>query len=271
MFNQFSNMDHNDSDVLKRQSQWFDSSLSSYRLSLLYPSHHTGAKVPSEMPQPSATAALKYNFNITVGALSNFLIVYDPTVGVIRYATNPIGDGTAPSFTDFILPQDSNIIDMWRTVSLELRLTYVGQIQTLSGFLTGAVCSNYSATDDTIWNTFQNIEDIENKKTVNPIQGLRLLYFPQDSTMLEYYKQSDYPTVSPWTGNAATRRKLMMIVYGQGLPSTTCLRVDIFRNIEYQSKPALREYIKHDNTCSQKFDKSVVDSVANQPVKALNP
>lgn len=261
--------DRHKKEMVEYISQKYNNAVNLYRNSLLHPESSLGAKIPSDISQDSATACIKYNFTVTPNASGNFLVVLDPFIQPLQINTNAalngIGGGTG-LFTASDCIQDSSIIDMWRLVSTSIVVQYTGQLQALSGYLVGASTSNISnATFDT-YCTFTNIEDIQNKRVSSPIEGMKLIYYPSDSTQLDYYKNTDYST-SPYNSN--TRWKTNMVIAGAGLPSTACIRIDIYRNIEYISKPSVREYILHSDACIGQVDPVTIKDVRDNAVQTM--
>lgn len=237
-----------------------------YKRSLLHPMLYPNAKIPTLMPDETATAQLMYNTNITVDANGNFLLIYDPTYETMsNYQTTVTGTGSTGAVTNFLLTQDSNVIDMWRLVSSEITLRYTGRLDYVSGFLCGAQTSNLSNANDTIFKTFSNIEDLQNKEIVMPLDGIKLIYFPRDTTF------TDYTTLTSYTGGTSTARwKFCMVVYGTGLPVGSTFRVDICRNIEYVAKTTYREYIPHTAAASCQIDPSILNEVRDRAVQSLS-
>jgi len=247
------NLSERDIQLLQRQQQYFQGSLNSYKLSLMAPHKHF-SKIPTLLPTETTLANLKYNFNLTPNATGKFVIVIDPFQRDMVYNVSATLDGlgTVGSYTTFAQTIDTNIIDQWRLVSMSVQVQYIGRLDSLSGFFCGAITSNVSnATNDTFV-TFQNIEDIQNKLVVNPMDGLNLLYVPSDTTM------TDFTSTTIYTGAThSSKWKNLFVIYGDGLPNTSCVRVDIFKNFEYISKPSYREYIPHYKSQPDQIDSSI--------------
>lgn len=241
-------------DMLNRLNEMYQDANLNYRKSLLHPELHQGGKVPSEIPNETATAQIKYNGTITPNANGKFLLIIDPSIqdGSVYNSSSLDGLGNGGSLTTLSFNQDSNIIDMFRTVSASLIIQYTGRLDSHSGFICGCVTSNLSNATNSTFFTFTNIEDIQNKKVVVPVDGLKLIYSPYDTSQLDFYKQSDYST-----NNSANKWKKLFIIYGDGLPNTACIRYDYTRNIEYISKPAYREYVPHISQPPCKLDSNV--------------
>jgi hypothetical protein len=234
-----------------------------YRRSLLHPELIAGAKIPTEIPQETATAQLFYNGQITPNSAGRFLIVIDPSIQTANlYNSESLnGTGTSGSATTINFDQDSNIIDMFRLVSESVIITYSGSLDKMAGYIVGCVTSNISIAADTPFFTFSNIENIQNKRMVSPIDGIKLIYSPYDNQQLEYQTMSNYTA-----GTAPQRWKKVFVIYGEGLPPTTCLRWDICRNIEYVSRSTLREYIPHDLATPCNYDANVITEIKRKEV-----
>lgn len=269
----FGNREERDSEHLKKETQMLKfldeaqkQQLLNYRKSLLHPELHSGGKIPSEIPQETATAQLKYNFNITPNASGRFLLVIDPSVQAAYLYNDSLvdgnGGGTLTSLNSFT--QDSTIIDMWRLVSASLIIQYVGRLDATAGYLVGALTSNLSNATQTTFLTFSNIEDLQNRRVVNAIDGLKMIYSPFDTSQLDYATQTAYSS-----STNTVKWKQMFVLYGEGLPNTACIRVDYVRNIEYIAKPAYREYIKHSLPTPVKFDANVIVDVKKKEVQTL--
>lgn len=216
-----------------------------YRHSLIHPEGGAGAKIPSPIPQESATACIKYNFNITTNASGNFMIIMDPHSSKIHVNNSDTLDtigGGKDNWTPYDCSINTDIIDMFRVVSAGINLQYIGQLHTVAGYFIGASTSNISAATNNTFLPYNSIEDISNKVVVSPLEGLKLIYIPSDNSQFEYYKATDYTEA----GHESTRWKSCMILAGSGLPpSTTCMRIDVTKNFEYVSKTNMREYIHH--------------------------
>lgn len=234
-----------------------------YRRSLLHPEEYSGAKIPSEIPQETATAQVMWNGTITPNSAGRFILIIDPSIQAASlYNDETInGTGTAGAPITINLDHDSTIIDMYRLVSMSVIIRYTGSLDKMSGFITGASTSNVSNATNSTFFTFTNIENIQNKRTISPIDGIKMIYSPYDNQQLEYQAIGAYSG-----GTSLQKWKKLLVIYGEGLPPTTCLRWDIVRNIEYVSKPALREYIPHTIAPACSYDSSILDVVKKNEV-----
>jgi hypothetical protein len=76
--------------------------------------------------------------------------------------------------------------------------------------------------------------------TVNPFDGLRLVYFPKDYSDLSFIK----PDKS--LSEQAIPSCVRMFVYGQNLPPGSTVRVDLYRNFEYVPLPNMTDFVNTD-------------------------
>jgi hypothetical protein len=234
-----------------------------YIKSLLHPESYPNVKIPTELPQETATTSLKYNGDITPNSAGRFLLIIDPAVKAAQLYNDETlnGTGTAGSPITINFDQDTSLIDMYRLVSMSVILTYRGALDKHSGNLIGAQTSHVGTANNNTFFTFSNIENLQNKRVVNPIDGLKLVYSPYDNQQLEYRSSTVYDN-----NTSDLRWKKIMIIYGEGLPPTACLRWDVVRNLEYVSKPLLREYIPHTTQPSCSFDAAGLDIVKKNEV-----
>lgn len=229
----------------KHQSQY------KYAASLTNPFNSWGAKCPTTIPIDSATAHIEYNTDFAPNASGRFLIIADPMRNDVQLYNDSTLTGLSAvgAITTVSLPQDSTIIDMYRLVSYGIRLTYQGDLQTHKGYIVAATTSNLAAED---FRVFSRIEDVHNKQRMVPLQGAYVKYVPVDPDQLDFKPSSVH------TGNThSSNNKQVLLIYGANLPSTASFRLDIVRNIEYVSRPTLREYINH--SCDNSFSIQSVD------------
>jgi hypothetical protein len=216
-----------------------------YSRSLINPFESFGAKCPSAIPIDSATAHVEYNIDFNPNSSGRFLIIADPMRNELTINNDAALTGLSAVGTPTTVPlsQDNTVIDMYRLVSYGLKLTYQGDLQTHKGYVVSATTSNLSAEDFRI---FSNIENLHTKVRSVPLEGVNIKYVPVDPDQLDFKANSVY------TGNThSSIGKQVLIIYGTNLPTTASFRLDIVRNIEFVSRPGLREYITH--TCGQTF------------------
>jgi hypothetical protein len=208
------------------------------------------------MPRETAVAPLHWNFTITPNSSGNFVIIIDPFQpnGLLYQDATVTGLG-AGVLTNLPFAQDATIVDQFRLVSASLQLKYFGNLSSLSGFMVGAITSNVASANVTDFLTFGNIENLSNKKVLSAMDGIRLIYSPSDSNALDFESNTAY------SGNThSCKWKYLFVIYGSGFPNTTCIRGDYHRNIEYEAKPAFKEYVPHTKDMPTDIDNSVLDN-----------
>lgn len=210
-----------------------------YYQSILHPESHV-SKIPSKIPIDSAVAPLKWQFNITPNIGGKFALIIDPfyNSGYLYQSGSVDGVGGSGTLTSLAFNQDANIIDQWRLVSSSLILKYYGNFNQMSGYFVAATSSNVTAATQTTYLTFNNVEDLTNRQVLKAIDGCKLIYSPMDEKATEFHTQTTYSA-----GTHPCRWQYLFIVIGDAFPNSSCIRVDFFRNIEYTSVPAFKEYI----------------------------
>jgi hypothetical protein len=212
-----------------------------YIRSLLNPEWHI-SKVPSPLPVDSAVAQLKYNFAITPNASGYFALILDPfyQTGYL-YQDNTVNGNGAGVLTSLTFSQDATITDEWRLVSSSLILKYFGNFNQMGGIFVAATTSNVSAATQTTYLTFSNVEYLTNKQVIKAVDGVKLIFTPDDDNAQDFNPNSTYSA-----GTHPCRWQYLMVVIGYLFPNTPCLRADFFRNIEYKSTPYYKQYIPQD-------------------------
>lgn len=235
---QWKHDEDSESSMLTTLRKYRDTAKQMYMRSLLNPEYHI-SKIPSRMPVESAVAALKYNFNITPNASGKFCLVIDPFFhqGFLYQdaGVNGTGGGTV---TNISFSQDSTIIDQWRLVSASVILKYYGNFSNMAGFFVAATGSNVGAATASTFLTFSNVEDFTNKQVLKCIDGCKLIFSPMDEKATEFNGPAVYTA-----GTHPSRWQYLFIIVGDAFPNTSCIRVDYFRNIEYNSTSVYKEYI----------------------------
>ncbi len=218
-----------------------------YVNSLLKPENYV-AKIPGPLPISSATASLRENFSITPNLSGKFLIIIDPFRPTNNiYVNNDldgIGGGTA---TQISFPINDNLVDQFRVVSCSIILRYYGNFNQMSGIFVGAATSDPTGTVD--WKNFQNIEDLTNKFISKCVDGIKLIYSPMDNKATEFVPITNYTN-----DTHPLKNQYLLIIYGDQFPNNTCIRCDIFKNIEYTTKPNYREYIMQSKSIPVQFE-----------------
>lgn len=260
--NDIYNTDDGDKDVYNAVMANRDRAKYLYRLSLIHPEHYGNVKIPDPMPQETATSKIHYEGTITPNATGKFVLVWDPMQNVIQLANNSTVDGQGNgTFTNINLNQNNTVVDMYRLVSASIRLRYYGEFNTHKGYLIGCTTSNVINATSNTFLTYQSVEDIQNKLIVQPIDGLKMIYTPADNQMLEFSSQTVYDN-----NTHASKWKKVLIIIGDSLPNTACIRYDVCRNIEYISRLSLREYIRHDKSPSCTYSADVIQDATNKEI-----
>lgn len=239
----------NRNDILNNVSAFRQAANDLYVESLLFP-ERTTAKVPCPLPVSSATAAIRYNFSITPNSTGKFCLVIDPfyNKGYLYKDDGVDGQGHG-TLTELTFDQDTNIVDQYRLVSSGVILRYYGNFNQMAGMFVAATTSNVSGENATDYLTFQNVEDLTNKYISKCVDGVKMVYSPMDNKATEFRKCAEYTD-----GTHPCRWQYLFVVIGDLFPNTNCIRVDYYRNIEYTTKPAFREYIVQTRALPSPFD-----------------
>lgn len=224
-----------------------------YTKSLLFPESFT-AKVPGPLPISSATAALRDNFSITPNTSGKFLLIIDVFSKICKLYTQNDLDGTgAGTVTQKTWDMNSNIIDQYRLVSAGCIIRYFGNFNQMAGLFVSAVTSDPSGNVD--FRNFQNIEDLTNKFVSKCVDGVKLIYTPMDNRAVEFRP------IDTWTNdNHPCKGQYLFVVYGDLFPNTNCIRIDFFRNYEFTTLPAYREYIRQSKSIPCNYELPYVES-----------
>ena len=59
------------------------------------------------------------------------------------------------------------------------------------------------------------------------------------------------------------KNQYLFVIYGDLFPNNTCIRVDVFKNIEYTTTPSYREYITQTKTKPVQFESPILNSTAS--------
>lgn len=212
-----------------------------YINSLLFP-EEVVAKIPGPLPISSATASLRDNFSITPNSSGKFALIIDPfsSRGFLYQDNTLNGTGTYGNPINIDFGQSSSIVDQFRLVSASLVIRYYGNFNQMSGVFVSATTSLTSG-NITDFLTFQNVEDLTNKFVSKCVDGVKLIYTPMDNRAIEFRPNAEYT----YNNNPEhpCRNQYLFVVIGDLFPNSTCIRVDYYRNIEYTTLPAYREYI----------------------------
>lgn len=222
-----------------------------YTQSLLYPESFS-AKIPGPLPISSTTAALRDNFSITPNSSGKFLLIIDPFQNKLySYTGDDLNGSGAGTPTEISLDLNSNIVDQYRIVSCSVILRYYGNFNQMSGIFVSATTSDPSNSTD--FRNFQNIEDLTNKFISKCVDGVKLIYTPMDNRAVEFRPMDVYTN-----NNHPCKRQYLFLIYGDLFPNTTCIRCDLYRNIEYTTKPTYREYIQQNKSIPCTFEIPVI-------------
>lgn len=228
-----------------------------YINSLLYPENNV-AKIPGPLPVSSATATIRNNFSITPNLGGKFLLVIDPFYykGWLFQGNSldGLGNGRA-EITEIELQQDNTIVDQYRLVSSSIILRYYGNFNQMSGIFVCATTSCLNGEVPYTFLNFNNIEDLTNKFVSKCVDGVKLIYTPMDNRAVEFRKSDDYTN-----GQHPCRNQYLFVIMGDLFPNTTCIRVDYYRNIEYTTIPAYREYILQSKSLPCSFEVPLLPS-----------
>ena len=106
----------------------------------------------------------------------------------------------------------------------------------MSGIFVGAATSDPSGRVD--WTNFNNIEDLTNKYISKCVDGIKIIYSTMDNRATEFTKIKEYTD-----DEHLLKNQYLFEIYGDLFPNNTCIRVYVFKNIEYTTTPSYREYI----------------------------
>jgi hypothetical protein len=229
-----------------------------YVSSLLYP-EKTVAKIPGPLPVSSATATIRNNFSITPNSQGKFLLVIDPfqSTGWLYQSNDVDGEGNG-TVTNLTFDQNNTIVDQFRLVSSSVILRYYGNFNQMSGIFVSATTSNLNGQVPDDYLTFSNIEDLTNKYISKCVDGVKLIYTPMDNRAIEFRVGSDYTN-----GTHPCKKQYLFVIMGDLFPNSTCIRVDYYRNIEYTTVPAYREYILQSKSLPCSFEVPLLPATAS--------
>lgn len=226
-----------------------------YLLSLFNPFKHRHARVPSEIPTPSATFSLRSNINLTTNASGNVAFAYSPFYlagagsTTTSFAINNDATLTGAAANNFFIGQNigqalpAPLYNRYRLVSAGIKLTFTSSLLNSTGFATlgfdigGTTASGAVGTAINTFQQYGSFEAIENSY-YKDIKGLRngesieSLWLPIDAAAYDFKTMNlDNPY-----GN--------LIGYISGAPPTTVVaRVDIVMNYEALVTVALADYL----------------------------
>lgn len=198
----------------------------------------------------------------------------------------------------------NGLYSQYRLVSACIMLKYIGRLENVSGVLGGTILTNnfeyvggnISVIDDNggmeislilpgldEYSNYQNYLNTIYHKQVNPIDGIKLVYFPLDNTF-EEYKEIIKPTNV--IGNKDfTFLKLdhnyinnfRFYIYGLGLPNAINnipnFKLDIYCNFECLPNPELSDFLPlniYNSNLNIKNKQDIINIIKNKCVMKLN-
>lgn len=224
-----------------------------YLKALLFPEKVRGARIPTKFPTPSIAFTSTDTLLITTNSNGNFQLQWSPSMlltsvpvsgTLITLGTEVWLNNENTRLNGFtILPELNrsdyvaqntltnsffSCLQAFRIVSACCIIQYVGAFQDTKGIIGGSLdVQPGSSTANLNYSAFSNIDDKLYSQKTNPENGLKINYFPVDSTDSIFLQVNKMPPEN----YLATH--LRMLVYGQGLPaSTQCIRVDFVKNCE---------------------------------------
>lgn len=243
----------------KKMADIFRISSNVYLASLLDPTLRIDARIPSQIPIPTAAFHVRTNVTLTSNANGNVAWAFNPfflteTADNTALGVNndPTLTGTAlnNNFDGVLIGQNLPISDLYgnyRLVSARLQVTYVGSTLNASGYATQAISydceSRVTAVGvaNSAYMDYGNFTRIENgyfRKTMPCIPGRTIsnIYLPVDNKYTEFTETSIVPR--------ASEPVYTFVGYASGLPpSTPCLRMDVWLNFEATVTTANTDYI----------------------------
>lgn len=203
-----------------------------YLNNLLRPEKARGCKVPSQIPVPSCSFQLHNSITLTTNDSGNVAFLMNPwflagesalgvslTIGednyrVVNYLTSAwvnnsdtlVGNASDSNWEPVNFNQTlPDVYEQYRLVSASLVVKYIGRLDSVSGFIGGAIFYEPIRTvggevdpdgDDPVANTtspdlakfgnFDYAQDAFFSQQQNTLEGARLLYFPLDNSFEEY-------------------------------------------------------------------------------------
>ena len=84
------------------------------------------------------------------------------------------------------------------------------------------------------WTNFNNIEDLTNKYISKCVDGIKIIYNPMDNRATEFTKIKEYTD-----DEHLLKNQYLFEIYGDLFQNNTCIRVYVFKNIEYTKKQVI--------------------------------
>lgn len=221
-----------------------------YLKALLFPEKVRGARIPTKFPTPSIAFTSTDTLLITTNSSGNFQLQWSPSMllssmpdatsltnfgGEIWLNTVAGLDGFNVTSTraDYVAQNSLTnsfftCLQAFRIVSACCIVQYVGSFQDTKGILGGAMDVQPGIAEANLnYSSFTNIDDKLYSQKTSPENGLKVNYFPVDTTDSLFLQVNSRPTQN----YLATHTRIL--VYGQGLPiSQQCIRIDFVKNCE---------------------------------------
>jgi hypothetical protein len=222
-----------------------------YMAALLHPESAKGCKIPSRMPIPSSSFQLHSSYLATTNSSGNAAFAYNPfflgtagTGGTFFFNNNAglNGQGSSAFFSSTnILQNIPSVYSRYRVVSASMTVKYIGRLDIVQGVLGGAIMYQTDVTN-TVFGTiepelsrfgdFNIAQDAYYYQEHMALNGLRMLYFPLDSSYENYVD----------VGSDKPGFLMYGYVYG-GVPSSSSYKIDVYVNYECIPDPAFLNYI----------------------------
>jgi hypothetical protein len=255
-----------------------------YIMSLLNPFTYKNARIPTDIPTPSATFSLKSNINLTSNALGNVAFVYNPIFLASNPASGSMNVNNDSSLTGVIANNNFVTVDTgqslpariytrYRVVSAAIRVTFTSSLLTSTGFATVSVSyddlnvAGAVGVVEPAAQAFGNFSLMENgnfreTKATRNGDEIQLIYLPLDTRYTDF-TQLNTPIIGfNFTG----------YISGSA-PSTTIARLDVVTNYE-----ALVDNVYTDYLPTSSYTGGIEESKAmrnlvstSQQVESLDP
>lgn len=242
----FSDDINNISSIQEKLKHMKEESQLKYLSDLMHPEKAMHAKIPSNVPFPSSSFKMHNTATISTNASGNFVFTLNPfalssgatiysgmsvnnDVSLSGSAANPLFVGT------YIGSAIPDIYSEYRLVSCACTVITRSSTLNVSGTLSGSIIIDplLGYVPPTIANAtpanyaqFSTIDDAYYNQIVKASEGLRMLYFPIDTS---------YETYQAIGGqsNPVPKGAFNFICYGQGLqPNFAGIRIDLYLNFE---------------------------------------
>jgi len=253
-----------------------------YLYSLLFPEKCKGARIPTKFPTPSTTFQFNDFILITPNAAGNFVVQWCPQTLSTTISTNELVVNTGSTLTGLNLDttyttqsalvntRNTNV-QAFRVVSACMIVQYVGAFNTLQGYLGAGLDISAQNTNggDSNYSNFANIDDRLWSQVVRVDEGLKIVYFPKDYGDLNFIRPNQTPAQN---GIASIVR---LLIYGQNIPpSTSCIRIDLYKNVEAIVGPAYGDimesgYLSDDSTMDTSLEASKLLTKSNLVISKL--